>query len=146
MNMETPRWPQVHHDNTAPIIAAARHRHELTRARAIQAIRELDRAGSLVTFAGLAGQAGISRSWLYSQPGSLGGDRHRGGPGGRYWDRISDLLRDRHGGDRRRRYPLVQLVQSRGRVATLPCICAIVPAVATTRAPNRSANSPAANQ
>jgi hypothetical protein len=29
---------------------------------------------------------------------------------------------------------------------TLPCICAIVPAEATTRAPNRSANSPAANQ
>jgi|GEM_PF-743057 len=55
-------------DNTAPIIAAARHRHELTRARAIQAIRELDHAGSLVTFAGVAGQAGISRSWLYSQP------------------------------------------------------------------------------
>ena len=55
-------------DNTAPIIAAARHRHELTRARAIQAIRELDHAGSPVTFAGVAGQAGISRSWLYSQP------------------------------------------------------------------------------
>ncbi len=55
-------------DNTAPIIAAARHRHELTRARAIQAIRELDHAGNLVTFAGVAGQAGISRSWLYSQP------------------------------------------------------------------------------
>ena len=44
-------------DNTAPIIAAARHRHELTRARAIQAIRELDHAGSLVTFAGVAGEA-----------------------------------------------------------------------------------------
>lgn len=55
-------------DNPAPIIAAARHRHELTRARAIQAIRELDRAGTPVTFAGVAGQAGISRSWLYSQP------------------------------------------------------------------------------
>ena len=55
-------------DNTAPIIAAARHRHELTRARAIQAIRELDHAGNLVTFASIAGQAGISRSWLYSQP------------------------------------------------------------------------------
>jgi hypothetical protein len=33
-----------------------------------------------------------------------------------------------------------------GRAATLPCICAIVPALATTRAPNRSASSPAANQ
>ncbi len=55
-------------DNTAPIIAAARRRHELTRARAIQAIRELDRAGTPVTFAAVAGQAGVSRSWLYSQP------------------------------------------------------------------------------
>ena len=68
MKKEPPRWPQMRPDNTAPIIAAARHRHELTRAKAIQAIRELDHAGSLVTFAGVAGQAGISRSWLYSQP------------------------------------------------------------------------------
>ena len=56
-------------DNTAPIIAAARRRHELARAKAIQAIRELDRAGTAVTFAGVAGTAGVSRSWLYSQPG-----------------------------------------------------------------------------
>ena len=69
MKKEPPKWPQMRPGNTAPIIAAARHRHELTRARAIQAIRELDHAGSLVTFAGAAGQAGISRSWLYSQPG-----------------------------------------------------------------------------
>ncbi|SRR5712691_11550863 len=55
-------------DNTGPIIAAARRRHELTRAKAIQAIRELDRAGTPATFAAVAGQAGVSRSWLYSQP------------------------------------------------------------------------------
>jgi hypothetical protein len=55
-------------DNTAPIIADAKRRHELTRAKAIQAIRELDRAGTPVTFAAIAGQAGVSRSWLYSQP------------------------------------------------------------------------------
>jgi hypothetical protein len=55
-------------DNTGPIIAAAKRRHELTRAKAIQAIRELDRAGTAVTFAAVAGQAGVSRSWLYSQP------------------------------------------------------------------------------
>ena len=55
-------------DNTEPIIAAAKRRHELTRAKAIQAIRELDRAGTAVTFAAVAGQAGVSRSWLYSQP------------------------------------------------------------------------------
>src|SRR5260370_14470425 len=68
MKKEPPRWPQMRTDNTAPIIAAARHRHELTRARAIQAIRELDHAGSPITVAGVAGQAGISRSWLYPQP------------------------------------------------------------------------------
>jgi len=58
----------MHPDNTAPIIAAAKHRHELTRAKAIQAIRELDRAGTPVTFATVAGRAGVSRSWLYTQP------------------------------------------------------------------------------
>jgi Family of unknown function (DUF6262) len=56
-------------DNAAPIVAAARHRHELTRARAVQALRELDRAGAPVTFAAVAARAGVSRSWLYAQPG-----------------------------------------------------------------------------
>jgi hypothetical protein len=54
-------------DNTAAIIAAARHRHELTRAKAIQALRELDHAGTPVTFAAVAEKAGVSRSWLYAQ-------------------------------------------------------------------------------
>jgi hypothetical protein len=52
----------------APLAAAAARRHQLTRARAIQALRELDRAGSPVTFASVAGAASISRSWLYTQP------------------------------------------------------------------------------
>ncbi len=47
---------------------AAARRHELTRAKAIQALHELDRAGAPVTFAGVAQAAGISRSWLYTQP------------------------------------------------------------------------------
>ena len=51
-----------------PLSAAAARRHELTRSRAIQALRELDRAGTPVTFAGVAQAAGISRSWLYTQP------------------------------------------------------------------------------
>ena len=33
-------------DNTAAIIAAAQRRHELTRAKAIRALRELDHAGA----------------------------------------------------------------------------------------------------
>jgi Family of unknown function (DUF6262) len=55
-------------DNTAPIIAAARQRHELTRAKAIQALRELVRTGAPVTFQTVADTALVSRSWLYSQP------------------------------------------------------------------------------
>ncbi len=53
----------------APLAVAAARRHELTRAKAIQALRELDRAGTTVTFAAVAAAAGISRSWLYTQPG-----------------------------------------------------------------------------
>ena len=50
-----------------PLAAAAARRHELTRAKAIQALRELDRSGQPVTFASVATAAGISRSWLYTQ-------------------------------------------------------------------------------
>jgi hypothetical protein len=51
-----------------PLSEAAARRHELTRSRAIQALRELDRSGLPVTFAGVAQTAGASRSWLYTQP------------------------------------------------------------------------------
>ena len=51
-----------------PLSEAAARRHELTRSRAVQALRELDRTGAPVTFAGVAQAAGISRSWLYTQP------------------------------------------------------------------------------
>lgn len=37
-----------------PLSEAASRRHELTRAKAIQALRELDRAGTPVTFARVA--------------------------------------------------------------------------------------------
>lgn len=55
-------------DNTARLIASAQHRHELTRAKAIQALRELEHAGVPVTFEAVASTAGVSRSWLYTQP------------------------------------------------------------------------------
>ncbi len=55
-----------------PLREAAARRHVLTRAKAVQALRELDRAGTPVTFAGVAQEAGISRSWLYTQPGISG--------------------------------------------------------------------------
>jgi len=51
-----------------PLSEAAARRHELTRAKAIQALRELDRAGASVTFASVASAARVSRSWLYTQP------------------------------------------------------------------------------
>jgi hypothetical protein len=55
-------------DHTTPIIAAARRRHERTRAHATQALRELGQAGTPVTYAAVAAAAGVSRSWLYTQP------------------------------------------------------------------------------
>jgi hypothetical protein len=58
----------VRPDPAAPLAEAAARRHELTRAKAIQALRELDRAGTPVTFSAVASAAGISRSWLYTQP------------------------------------------------------------------------------
>jgi hypothetical protein len=54
-------------DRTPPIVAAARRRRELTRAKAIRALRELERTGAPVSFAAVAQAAGISRSWLYAQ-------------------------------------------------------------------------------
>jgi hypothetical protein len=54
-------------DNSAAIIAAAQRRHELTRAKAIRALRELDHAGASITFEAVARTAGVSRSWLYAQ-------------------------------------------------------------------------------
>jgi len=55
-------------DNTRHIIAAAQQRHELTRAKAIQALRALDSQGAAVTFETVARAAAVSRSWLYAQP------------------------------------------------------------------------------
>ena len=55
-------------DNTRHIVAAAQHRHEYTRAKAVQALRALEAAGTPVTFDAIASAAGVSRSWLYTQP------------------------------------------------------------------------------
>lgn len=55
-------------DTTTHLATAARQRHELARAKAIRALRELDRAGTATTFEVVARAAGVSRSWLYTQP------------------------------------------------------------------------------
>lgn len=46
--------------NPAPLMAAAHKRRELTRAMAIQALRELDRTGAPVSFEGVARRARAS--------------------------------------------------------------------------------------
>ena len=55
-------------DNSRHLAAAARDRAEQTRAKALRALRDLEDAGHPVTFEAVARQAGVSRSWLYSQP------------------------------------------------------------------------------
>jgi hypothetical protein len=55
-------------DNSAHVIISAKRRHELTRAKAIKAIRELARTGDPVDFPTVAVRAQVSRSWLYTQP------------------------------------------------------------------------------
>lgn len=55
-------------DNTDRLAQSARQRHELTRSKAIRALRELDRAGAAVNFEVVARNADVSRSWLYTQP------------------------------------------------------------------------------
>lgn len=70
-------------DNSRHILAAARNRHEYTRAKAIQALRQIDTEGMTVTFDIVARTAGVSRSWLYTQPDlraeieRLRSERHR---------------------------------------------------------------------
>jgi hypothetical protein len=54
-------------DNSRHVIAAARRRAEQTRERAIAALRRMDAAGQRISFDAVARQAGVSRSWLYTQ-------------------------------------------------------------------------------
>jgi hypothetical protein len=55
-------------DNSSHLAVSARRRHELTRAKAVRALRELDIADAPVTFESVARAAEVSRSWLYTQP------------------------------------------------------------------------------
>jgi Family of unknown function (DUF6262) len=54
-------------DNSRHVIAAARRRAGQTRQRAITALRRMDAAGQRITFDAVAREAGVSRSWLYTQ-------------------------------------------------------------------------------
>jgi len=54
-------------DNTEHLRAATGARSERTRDHALAAMRRLDTAGAPITFGALAREAGVSRSWLYTQ-------------------------------------------------------------------------------
>jgi hypothetical protein len=55
-------------DNTHHIVTAARGRSQATRRRAVAALRRMDNAGLPITVDAIAREAGVSRSWIYSQP------------------------------------------------------------------------------
>lgn len=57
----------MHTDNSRHLIAAAQQRHEATRDKATQALRDLYQQGGAVTFQIVAQKAQVSRSWLYTQ-------------------------------------------------------------------------------
>jgi small-conductance mechanosensitive channel len=54
-------------DNSRHLVAAARRRTERTRQQALRALRRMDAKGTSITFEAVAREAGISRSWLYTQ-------------------------------------------------------------------------------
>jgi len=55
-------------DHSHHLTEHARHRHELTLDRARQTLAEMTDGGEPVNMALVARRAGVSRSWLYSQP------------------------------------------------------------------------------
>lgn len=55
-------------DNSRHLIKAAQQRAAYTRAKAVHALRTLQTNGEPVTFDAVARYAGVSRSWLYTQP------------------------------------------------------------------------------
>ncbi|WP_308465156.1 DUF6262 family protein [Rathayibacter soli] len=59
--------PDMPADNSRHLRAAARKRSADTRQKAVKALRRLDSSGTPVTFESVAREAGVSRSWLYTQ-------------------------------------------------------------------------------
>jgi hypothetical protein len=54
-------------DNSHYLVAAARRRTLKTRERAVRTLRRLDGVGRPISFDIVAREAGVSRSWLYTQ-------------------------------------------------------------------------------
>jgi hypothetical protein len=59
----------THADNTRYLAQAAAIRHQATLNKASNAIEHLARSGQPVTFSAVAAAAGVSRTWLYRNPG-----------------------------------------------------------------------------
>jgi uncharacterized protein DUF6262 len=57
-------------DNTPFLARAAAARRQDTLSKATEAIERLDKSGRQVTFSAVAAAAGISRTWLYRNPGT----------------------------------------------------------------------------
>jgi hypothetical protein len=55
-------------DNSRHLLAAARRRSEDAYRRTVAALRRMDSTADPVNFDTVAKQAGVSRSWLYTQP------------------------------------------------------------------------------
>lgn len=55
-------------DNSAQLRASAQRRHEQARRRAFDALAVLRQEEAPLTVAGLARNAGVARSWIYTQP------------------------------------------------------------------------------
>ncbi|TKJ18081.1 DUF6262 family protein [Blastococcus sp. CCUG 61487] len=55
-------------DNSHHLLAATQRRSQATHRRAAAALRRMDNAGVAVTFDAVAREAGVSRSWIYTQP------------------------------------------------------------------------------
>jgi hypothetical protein len=67
-------------DNTAHLLASARQRAGDARARAEEVLAAMEATGEPGSISGLARAAGVSRSWLYSQPDLLDlFEQHRAG-------------------------------------------------------------------
>jgi hypothetical protein len=58
----------THADNSRHLLRAAAMRHEVAVSRARAAIDALNQAGGPLNISAVARSAGVSRSWLYSQP------------------------------------------------------------------------------
>lgn len=56
-------------DNTRYLAQAATARHQAALAKANDAVERLDQSGQPVTFSAVAAAAGVSRAWLYRNPG-----------------------------------------------------------------------------